>query len=103
MASLQSDKANVTKEANKFDEAVEANVADRTNLANEVDKASFAKANKLLANDNIAIVVIKYSSKLLLHDGEAIDLFCFLPFSLTNYSATFAVVKGYFRIVEIGL
>jgi hypothetical protein len=56
-------------------------------VANEVDKASLAKANKLLADGGIAVIV-KYLGKLL----------TLLPFSLTKYSAIFAEVKGYFGI-----
>jgi hypothetical protein len=82
--------------------AEEGIAVDRANLANEPNEASFTKANKLLANYNIAIV-IKYLSKLLLSDGIAINLFLYFPFSLTKYSAIFAEVKGYIGIGEIGL
>jgi hypothetical protein len=79
--------------------AKEGIAADRAYLANEANKASFTEANKLLANNNIAIV-IKYFSKLLLSDGIAINLFLYLPFSPTKYSAIFAEVKGYIGIGE---
>ncbi len=48
---------------NKAD-MTEANVMEKTVAANEANKASLAKANKLLANCGIA-VVLKYLSKLL--------------------------------------
>ncbi len=56
-------------------------------MAKEANEASLAKANELLADGGIAVVV-KYLSKLL----------TLLPFSLTKYSAIFAEVKGYFGI-----
>ncbi len=77
-------------------------MVDRANLANEANKAILTEANKLLANNGIA-VVIKYLSKLMLNDGTAINLFLYFLFSLTKYSTIFAEVKGYFGIDEIGL
>ncbi len=56
-------------------------------MANEADKASLAKANELLADGGIAVIV-KYVGKLL----------TLLPFSLTKYSAIFTEVKRYFGI-----
>ncbi len=57
-------------------------------MANEVNEASLAEVNKLLANGSIA-VVIKYSGKLL----------TLLPFSLTKYFKIVAVVEGYFGLI----
>jgi hypothetical protein len=95
--------ANTAYELDKLDEANKANVANKVNKSNKANEASLPKANKLLANNHFAVVIIKYSSKLLLHDGDVIDLFLFFLFSLTIYSTIVAEVKGYFGVIEIGL
>ncbi len=64
-----SHKANVTNEIVVANKAV---MVDRANLANEADEVSLAKANELLPNNAIA-VIIKHLSKLLLDDGIAVD------------------------------
>ncbi len=72
-------------------------MADRGNLTNKANEASLAKANKLLANGGIAVVV-KYSSKLLCHDTIIICVNVLSQFSLTKYSIFIAKEKGYFGI-----
>jgi hypothetical protein len=91
-------KANVANKADKFNKAIEVNVADRGNSARKANKASLTKTNKLLANQDDAVFVIKYSSKLLLLDSNATDVFLYFIFSLTKYSADLAEVKEYFGI-----
>jgi hypothetical protein len=93
----EADGAIVTHAANEANVAKEANVIDETVAANEADKASLAKANKLLAKCNIAVVV-KYSSKLLCHNTIIICVNVLSQFSLTKYSIFVAEVKGYFGI-----
>jgi hypothetical protein len=99
-------KANEAKEANvtnKIDVANEANVAEEANVideivvANKADEASLVKANKLLANGGIAVIV-KYSSKLLRHDTIIICVDVLSQFFLTKYSVFVPEVKGYFGI-----
>ncbi len=84
---IEIDKATVIVEIVLANEAIaidRAIAVDRANMANEADEASLAKANELLANGSIAVVV-KYSSKLL----------TLLPFSPTKYFEIFAEVEGY--------
>ncbi len=71
--------------ADKPDKAdeTEANVIEKTVAANEANKASLAKAYKLLANCGIAVVV-KYFSKLLCHDTIIICVNVLSQFSLTK-------------------
>jgi hypothetical protein len=67
----------VADKANVIDAIVAANeviVTNTANWANKANKASFVEANKLLANDSIAIVL----------------------FSLTKYCEVFAKDEGYF-------
>ncbi len=85
-----------TTEVNEANDADEANVTDKADEA-ESNEASLAKANKLLANCGIAVVV-KYSSKLLCHDTIIICVNVLSQFSLTKYSVFVAEVKGYFGI-----
>jgi hypothetical protein len=98
--------ANEAKEANVIDEidaankanvAKEANVIDKIIVANEANEASLAKANKLLANGGIAVIV-KYLSKSMRHDTIIICVDVLSRFSLTKYSVFIAEVKGYFGI-----
>ncbi len=93
----EADGAIVTHAANEANVAKEANVIDETVAANEADEASLAKANKLLANCGIAVVV-KYLSKLLCHNTIIICVNVLSQFSLTKYSVFIAEVKGYFGI-----
>ncbi len=82
---------------NKDDEAIEV---DKVIEANE---ASLAEANELLSTNSI-VVVIKYSSKLLLDDFIVIFSHIFkwwrthnnFPNSLTKYVAVFAEDKRFF-------
>ncbi len=83
--------------ANKANVAEEANVIDKIIVANEANEASLAKANKLLANGGIAVIV-KYPSKLLRHNTIIICVNVLPQFSLTKYSIFIAEVKGYFGI-----
>jgi hypothetical protein len=67
----------VANKANVIDVIVatnEAIVTDTANSANKANKASFAEANKLLANDGIAIIL----------------------YSLTKHCEVFVKDKGYF-------
>jgi hypothetical protein len=86
--------------------ADKAGVVDRAKLTNKAYRASLARANKLLANNDLALIVIKYLSKLLLNDGIAID--CLIIYSLTKYFAIFLNDKRCFGICcncnnELGL
>jgi hypothetical protein len=65
-------------------------------LTNKAYKASLAKANELLANNDLALIVIKHSSKLLFDDAIAIDYL--IIYSLTKYFAIFLKDKRYFGI-----
>ncbi len=88
---IEIDEANVIVEiisANKAIAIDRAIAVDRANMANEANEASFAKANELLANGGIAVIV-KYSSKLL----------TLLPFSLKQYFKIFVEVEGYFGLI----
>ncbi len=68
---VATDKAIVTNEV------VEAIVINRANSTSKADEANLAEANKLLANDGIAIVL----------------------YVLTKYCEIFAEVKGCFGII----
>jgi hypothetical protein len=86
----------VADKPNKAD-MTEANVMEKTVAANKANKASLAKANKVLADCGI-IVVLKYLSKLLCQDTIVICVNVLSQFSLTKYSVFIAEVKGYFGI-----
>ncbi len=99
----EADEAEEAKVIDKIDAANEANMAEEANVidkiivANKANEASLAKANKLLANGGITVIV-KYPSMFLRHNTIIICVNVLSQFSLTKYSVFVAEMKGYFGI-----